>query len=95
MARPVWTPTDAQRRQAETMAAYGIPEAWNVETRRPSATGPSRPNHGSSSKFHSGPQSETPAPHGSPPVFTIGRADSFLDLPCAPTKAAVDRGGTR
>ena len=27
MARPVWTPTDAQRRQAETMAAYGIPEA--------------------------------------------------------------------
>ena len=26
MARPVWTPTDAQRRQAETMAAYGIPE---------------------------------------------------------------------
>ena len=23
----VWTPTDAQRRQAETMAAYGIPEA--------------------------------------------------------------------
>src|SRR5712672_2327179 len=27
MARPLWTPTDAQRRQAETMAAYGIPEA--------------------------------------------------------------------
>jgi hypothetical protein len=27
MARPVWAPTDAQRRQAETMAAYGIPEA--------------------------------------------------------------------
>src|SRR5260370_39009440 len=27
MARPIWTPTDAQRRQAETMAAYGIPEA--------------------------------------------------------------------
>src|SRR5437764_11480847 len=27
MARPVWTPTDPQRRQAETMAAYGIPEA--------------------------------------------------------------------
>ena len=27
MARPVWTPTVAQRRQAETMAAYGIPEA--------------------------------------------------------------------
>src|SRR5689334_23624478 len=27
MARPVWTPTDAQRRQAETMAAYVIPEA--------------------------------------------------------------------
>ena len=27
MVRPVWTPTDAQRRQAETMAAYGIPEA--------------------------------------------------------------------
>jgi DNA-binding CsgD family transcriptional regulator len=27
MARPVWTPTDAQRRQAETMVAYGIPEA--------------------------------------------------------------------
>ena len=27
MARPVWTPTDAQRRQTETMAAYGIPEA--------------------------------------------------------------------
>ena len=27
MARLVWTPTDAQRRQAETMAAYGIPEA--------------------------------------------------------------------
>ena len=27
MARPVWTPTDTQRRQAETMAAYGIPEA--------------------------------------------------------------------
>jgi hypothetical protein len=27
MARPVWTPTDAQRRQAEMMAAYGIPEA--------------------------------------------------------------------
>ena len=27
MARPVWTPTDVQRRQAETMAAYGIPEA--------------------------------------------------------------------
>src|SRR6201997_1682303 len=27
MARPVWTPTDAQRRKAETMAAYGIPEA--------------------------------------------------------------------
>src|SRR5580700_6548705 len=27
MARPGWTPTDAQRRQAETMAAYGIPEA--------------------------------------------------------------------
>jgi hypothetical protein len=29
MPRPVWvwTPTDAQRRQAETMAAYGIPEA--------------------------------------------------------------------
>ncbi len=26
MARPVWTPTDAQRRQTETMA-YGIPEA--------------------------------------------------------------------
>src|SRR5580704_3364412 len=26
MARPVWTPTDAQRRQAETMAANGIPE---------------------------------------------------------------------
>jgi len=26
MARPVWTPTDAQRRQAETMAAYGIPK---------------------------------------------------------------------
>ena len=26
MARPVWTPTDVQRRQAETMAAYGIPE---------------------------------------------------------------------
>ena len=34
-------------------------------------------------------------PHGSPPVFTIGRADSFLDLPCAPTKAAVDRGDIR
>src|SRR5205823_14542421 len=27
MARPVWTRTDPQRRQAETMAAYGIPEA--------------------------------------------------------------------
>src|ERR1700741_2519382 len=27
MARPVWTPTDAQRQKAETMAAYGIPEA--------------------------------------------------------------------
>src|ERR1700731_6425 len=27
MARPVWTPSDAQRRAAETMAAYGIPEA--------------------------------------------------------------------
>ena len=27
MARPVWTPTDPQRRQAETLAAYGIPEA--------------------------------------------------------------------
>ena len=25
--RQGWTPTDAQRRQAETMAAYGIPEA--------------------------------------------------------------------
>jgi len=34
-------------------------------------------------------------PHGSPPVFTIGRADSFLDSPCAPTKAAVDRGDIR
>jgi hypothetical protein len=27
MTRPLWTPTNAQRRQAETMAAYGIPEA--------------------------------------------------------------------
>src|ERR1700749_3906295 len=27
MARPVWTPTDAQGRAGETMAAYGIPEA--------------------------------------------------------------------
>src|SRR6202040_3798564 len=26
MARPVWTPTDAQRRQNETMAAHGIPQ---------------------------------------------------------------------
>jgi uncharacterized protein len=31
-------------------------------------------------------------PHGSPPVFTISRVGSFLDLPCAPIKAAVDRG---
>ena len=30
-------------------------------------------------------------PHGSPPVFTIGRADSFLDLPCAPTKGGRSR----
>jgi predicted acyl esterase len=33
-------------------------------------------------------------PHGRPPVFTIAFGSSFLELPCAPIKAAVDRGGT-
>jgi hypothetical protein len=34
-------------------------------------------------------------PHGRPPVFTINRGKSFLDLPCLPIEAAVDRIGTR
>jgi len=31
-------------------------------------------------------------PHGRPPFFTIDRGNSFLDLPCAATKAEVDSG---
>ena len=31
-------------------------------------------------------------PHGRPPIFTIDRGNSFLDLPCAATKAEVDSG---
>jgi hypothetical protein len=34
-------------------------------------------------------------PHGRPPAFTINRGKSFLDLPCLPIEAAVDRIGTR
>ena len=34
-------------------------------------------------------------PHGRPPVFTINRGKSFLDLPCLPIEAAVDRIGTQ
>jgi uncharacterized protein len=31
-------------------------------------------------------------PHGRPPVFMIDRGRSFLDLPCAATKAEVNSG---
>jgi putative CocE/NonD family hydrolase len=34
-------------------------------------------------------------PHGGPPVFTINRGKSFLDLPCLPAEAAADRAGAR
>jgi hypothetical protein len=34
-------------------------------------------------------------PHGRPPAFSINRGKSFLDLPCLPIEAAVDRIGTR
>ena len=34
-------------------------------------------------------------PHGRPPVFTINRGKSFLDLPCLPIEAAADRIGAR
>jgi hypothetical protein len=33
-------------------------------------------------------------PHGRPPVFSIGRGKSFLDLPCAPADAARDCADT-
>ena len=34
-------------------------------------------------------------PHGRPPVFSISRGKSVLDLPCAPADAALDRADTR
>src|SRR5246127_418306 len=34
-------------------------------------------------------------PHGRPPVFTINRGKSFLDLPCLPIEGAADRIDTR